>query len=78
MSYHERPHELGPTICAEAPALSDADREARLRAGDARKESLSGDWSEKSAIEKYASRVNRAVTQYRRERAVSSRASVRL
>jgi hypothetical protein len=64
MSYHERLAELG--------SISDFDGEARRRGRGASDDSFAKDWSEKSALDKYASRVNRAATQYRRERATLS------
>jgi hypothetical protein len=76
MSYHQGPHELRPAISSEAEALiSDfgrkADGEVRGRAKEASNDSLT-DWSEKSALDKYASRVKRATAQYRRDRATLS------
>ena len=74
MSYHQWPHELRRTMSAEAEArISDfggeANGEVRDRAKEARNDSLTSDWSEKSALDKYALRVKRAAAQYRRERA---------
>jgi hypothetical protein len=74
MSYHQGPHELRLAISSEAEALisdfgREADGEVRGRAKEASNDSLTSDWSEKSALDKYALRVKRAAAQYRRERA---------
>ena len=77
MSYHQGPHELRLAISSEAEALnagfgSEADGEVCGRAKEASNDSLTRDWSEKSALDKYASRVKRATAQYRRDRATLS------
>jgi hypothetical protein len=74
MSYHQWPHELRLAISSEAEARisnfgREADGEVRDRAEEAGHESLTSDWSEKTALDKYALRVKRAAAQYRRERA---------
>jgi predicted DsbA family dithiol-disulfide isomerase len=46
--------------------------EARRPHKEPRIDSLTRDWSEKSALDKYVSRVRRAAAQYRRECAISS------
>jgi hypothetical protein len=80
MSYHQWPHELRRTMSSEAEArISDfggeANGEVRDRAKEASNDSLTSDWSEKSALDKYALRVKRATAQYRRERASLSPAT---
>jgi hypothetical protein len=45
----------------------EANGEVRDRAKEASNDSLTSDWSEKSALDKYALRVKRAAAQYRRE-----------
>jgi hypothetical protein len=77
MSSYQLLLELGHAASsgAEAPIPhfgSKTDCEARGHPGEASDESLASDWSEKSALDKYTSRVNRAVAQYRRERAFPS------
>jgi len=77
MSYYQRPHELRLAISSEAEALnagfgSEADGEVCGRAKEASNDSHTRDWSEKSALDKYASRVNRAAAQYRRDCATLS------
>jgi hypothetical protein len=77
MSSYQLPLELGhaTSLGAEAPIPQfggETDCEARGRLGEASDESLARDWSEKSALDKYTSRVNRAVAQYRRERTFPS------
>ena len=76
MSYHQGPYELRLAICSEAEVLisdfgREADGEVRGHSKEASNDSLT-DWSEKSALDKYASRVKRATAQYRRDRATLS------
>jgi hypothetical protein len=77
MSYHQGPHELRLAISSQAEALisdfgREADGEVRGHSKEASNDSLTRDWSEKSALDKYASRVKRATAQYRRDRATLS------
>ena len=68
MSYHQGPYELRFAISSEAEALisdfgREADGEARGHSKEASNDFLTRDWSEKSALDKYASRVKRATAQ---------------
>jgi hypothetical protein len=77
MSSYQPPYELGLATSSGAEALiahfgGETESEPAARIGEVSNDFLAKDWNEKSALEKYSSRVNRAVAQYRRERAFSS------
>jgi hypothetical protein len=68
MSYHQR----SPAMQLMSDTDGVANDEARRPSKEPRIGSLTRDWSQKSALQKYASRLRRAAAQYRRDCAISS------